>query len=57
MGWLVDMDIVVRSLDDGSTITILMSSMSDQAAVYSLPDSIKDLKLLLLSVRRMQDQE
>jgi len=42
------MDIAVRDLDDGSTITILTGSVSDQAALHGLPASIINLRLILL---------
>jgi hypothetical protein len=56
-GWFDDMDIVVRSGDDGSTITTLTGTVSDQAALHGLLGSIRDLGLLLLSVQRVEDQE
>jgi hypothetical protein len=57
MGWFDDIDNVVRNLDDVSTITILTGSVSDQAAWHRLLRSIKELWLLLFSVRRMENQE
>jgi hypothetical protein len=51
------MDIVVRNLDDGSTITILTGSASDQAAFLSPLCSIRDMRLLLLSVQCVENQE
>ncbi|MFC1975890.1 hypothetical protein ACFLXQ_05790 [Chloroflexota bacterium] len=51
-GWFDDMDIVVRSGDDGSTITTLTGIVSDQAALHGLLGSVKDLGLLgTLAVR------
>ena len=55
-GWFDDMDIVVKSGDDGSTITILTGTVSDQAALHGLLGSIRDLGLLLLSVRRVEER-
>lgn len=55
-GWFDDMDVTVRSDEDGSTITTLTGVVSDQAALHGLLGSIRDLGLLLLSVRRVEDQ-
>jgi hypothetical protein len=55
-GWFDDMEIAVRSHDDGSTITTLTGTVSDQAAFHGLLGSIRDLGLLLLSVRRIEDR-
>ena len=55
-GWFDDMDVTVRSGDDGSTITTLTGTVSDQAALHGLLGSIRDLGLLLLSVRRVEDR-
>jgi hypothetical protein len=57
MGWFDDIDNVVRNLNDGSTIAILIASVSDLAARHALLRSIKELWLLLFSVRRMENQE
>jgi hypothetical protein len=57
MGWFDYMDIVARNLDDESTIAILTGSVSDQAALHSLLCSIRDLRLLLLSVRCVENQD
>jgi len=57
MDWFDNMNIAVRNLDVGSTITILTGSVSDQAALHRLPGSIRDVGLLLLSLRRVEDQE
>jgi hypothetical protein len=57
MGWFDDIDNVVRNLDDVPTITILTGSVSDQAAWHRLLRCIKELRLLLFSVRRMENQE
>ena len=56
-GWFDDMDIVVRGGDGGSTITTLTGTVSDQVALHGLLGSIRDLGLLLLSVRRIKDRE
>ncbi|MBN1979206.1 MAG: hypothetical protein JW918_17555 [Anaerolineae bacterium] len=56
-GWFDGMDIAVRSGEDGSTITTLTGVVSDQAALHGLLGSIRDLGLLLLFVRRVEDQD
>jgi hypothetical protein len=56
-GWFDGMDVVVRSDEDGSTITTLTGTVSDQTALHGLLGSIRDLGLLLLSVRRVEDQK
>jgi hypothetical protein len=55
-GWFEDMDIVVRSSDDGSFVTALTGVVSDQSALHGLLGRIRDLGLLLLSVQRIGDQ-
>ena len=55
--WFDDMDVAVRIDEDGSTITTLTGVVSDQAALHGLLGSIRDLGLLLLSVRRVEDQK
>jgi hypothetical protein len=57
VGRLDDVVIVATNLDDGSTLTILTGSVSDQAALHGLLGSSRDLRQLLLSVRRVKNQE
>lgn len=55
-GWFEDMDVAVRSSDDGSVVTTLTGTVSDQSALHGLLGSVRDLGLLLLSVQRIEDQ-
>ena len=56
-GWFDDMTIVVKCSDDGSAVTTLTGVVGDQAALHGLLGRVRDLGLLLLSVRRVEDQE
>ena len=55
--WFDDMTIAVESSDDGSSVTTLTGVVGDQAALHGLLGRVRDLGLLLLSVRRVEDQE
>ena len=48
-----DMTIATEGEDDGPAITILTSTVADQAALHGLLNRIRDLGLPLLLVKRM----
>ena len=51
--WFDGMSIVFEQAKDGSTVTVLTGSVSDQAALYGLINRMRDLGLSLISVGRV----
>jgi len=51
--WFDDMALTVERSDDGSAVTTLSGTVSDQPALHGLLGRIRDLGLSLLLVERM----
>jgi hypothetical protein len=51
--WFYSLNIETRAEDDGSVTTVLTGLIQDQAVLYGLISRLRDLGLLLLSVRRI----
>ena len=51
--WFDGMSITSEQAKDGSTVTVLTGSVTDQAALYGLINRMRDLGLPLVSVGRI----
>lgn len=50
-GWLGNVNMISKKLDDNSIHTVITVSVSDQPALFGILDRIRDLNIYLISVQ------
>lgn len=54
--WLGDLDLSIRCIPNGETISVMSGPVPDQAALYGIINRIRDMGLKLISIHSLEYQ-
>jgi hypothetical protein len=56
-GWLGNVNMISKKLDDNSIHTVITVNVPDQPALFGILDRIRDLNIILISVQEVGTKE